>query len=209
MKLTVINLAHRTDRWAHITKEFEGYQIVRFDAVRHEHGWIGCLKSHGILLDLLIKTDDSGIYPVLEDDCTILCSREEFDTRWAKYQRFLKQREGEWDYFMVGGVHLEPTRIVCRDPFVVECDWGVNTHFIVHSKQSAQTMIDYAARDDWDTGCDNHLSRSHRGFIWVAYPMMCGWLDSPSDISSGYQDDMKIAFQKTIEKLEEFVKEAV
>ena len=209
MKLTVINLAHRTDRWAHITEEFKGYPIVRFDAVRHERGWIGCLKSHGILLNLLTKTDDSGIYPVLEDDCTILCSREEFDTRWAKYQRFLKQHEGEWDFFTMGGTYVQPLRIVCRDPFVIECGWSVATHFIVHSKQSAQTMIDYAARDDWDTACDNHLSRSHRGHIWIAYPMMCGWIKSPSDISDEYIDKCNAAFVETIKDLEKFVEEAL
>lgn len=187
---------------------FNGYPLARFNALTHpQGGWVGCMKSHAALLEQLMKEDDSGMYTVLEDDCTILCPRDEFDTKWAKYQLFLKQREGEWDLFTLGGIYVEPVRIVCRDPFVIECNWSVAIHFVVHSGRSAKTMIDYAAKDKWDTTCDNHLSRSHRGRIWIAYPMMCGWMRSASDISEEYQDRCSAAFDVSIKNLDEFVKE--
>jgi hypothetical protein len=80
--------------------------------------------------------------------------------------------------------------------------------FIVHSNRSAKTLIDYGAQDTWDTACDNHLSRNHRGKIWVAYPMMAWQLDDESSIASSEQKDVaRRAFVESVEALDKFVKE--
>lgn len=209
MHLNVINLAHRTDRWAHMGQAFAGLPLVRFDALKHEKGgWVGCLSSHAALLKDLVQRDGSGMYTVLEDDCTLLNTPEIFRKRWAKYQDYLAAHQGEWDYFMGGGTYLLPLRVVNRDPCIVECDWGVCTQFIVHSDRSAKTLIDYGAQAEWDTSCDNHLSRSHRGKIWVAYPMLAWQLDDVSDIASSEQKDVaRRAFVESVEALDKFVKE--
>lgn len=209
MHLNVINLAHRTDRWAHMGHTFAGLPLVRFDALADTRGgWVGCLKSHAALLKDLVQRDGSGMYTVLEDDCTMLNTPEIFRKRWAKYQDYLAAHQGEWDYFMGGGTYLLPLRVVNRDPCIVECDWGVCTQFIVHSDRSAKTMIDYGAQAEWDTSCDNHLSRSHRGKIWVAYPMLAWQLDDVSDIASSEQKDVaRRAFVESVEALDKFVKE--
>jgi len=209
MNLHVINLAHRTDRWAHMGRTFTGLPLVRFEALRDTRGgWVGCLKSHAALLKSLVRNDDSGMYAVLEDDCTMLNTLEIFKKRWAKYQDYLAAHQGEWDYFMGGGTYIEPLRVVNRDPCIVECNWGVCTQFIVHSRRSAKTLIDYGAKDSWDTGCDNHLSRTHRGKIWVAYPMLAWQLEDASDIASSEQQDVaRRAFVDCVERLDKFVKE--
>jgi hypothetical protein len=69
-------------------------------------------------------------------------------------------------------------------------------------------MVDYAAQDTWDTSCDNHLSRSHRGKIWVAYPMLAWQLDGESNIASVEQSNVtRRAFVESVETLDKFVKE--
>jgi hypothetical protein len=115
MNLNVINLAHRTDRWAHVGRTFTGLPLVRFDALRHEQGgWVGCLKSHGALLKQLMRNDGSGMYTVLEDDCTLLNTPEIFRSRWAKYQDYLAGASRAvgllhgWGYVSVAAARGEP-----------------------------------------------------------------------------------------------------
>ena len=167
MNFNVINLAHRQDRWKHIAETFSAFPLKRFDALTHpEGGWVGCLKSHGTLLKQLVEQDKNnvGMYTVLEDDCELLLPQEVFESKWEKYKKYLSEHMGEWDLFSGGGIYVTPNRIVCHDPFIIECDWSVAIHFVVHSSRSAQTMIDFAAQTEWDTSCDNHLSQSHRAW---------------------------------------------
>jgi hypothetical protein len=209
MNFNVINLAHRQDRWKHITETFSAFPLKRFNALTHpEGGWVGCLKSHGALLKQLVEQDKNnvGMYAVLEDDCELLIPQEVFESKWEKYKKYLSEHMGEWDFFSGGGIYVRPIRIVCHDPFIIECDWSVAIHFTVHTKRSAQTMIDFAAQTKWDTSCDNHLSENHRGRIWLPYPMMCGWIRSASDISEEYQDKCSLEFDASAKTLEEFVK---
>ena len=162
MNFNIINLAERKDRWKHIAESFPSFALKRFNALTHpKGGWVGCLKSHGALLSQLISQDKDnvGMYVVLEDDCELLSSPEAFEARWEKYRKYLAEHMGEWDFFSGGGAYVKPSRIVCHDPFIIECDWSVCTQFVVHTKRSAQTMIDYAAQTEWDTACDNNLAK--------------------------------------------------
>ena len=170
MNFNVINLAHRQDRWKHIAETFSAFPLKRFDALTHPTGgWVGCLKSHGALLTKLIEEDKNnvGMYTVLEDDCELLLSQEVFEAKWEKYKKYLSEHMGEWDFFSGGGIYVRPTRIVCHDPFIIECDWSVCLQFTVHTKRSAQTMIDFANQTEWDTACDNNLATKHRNKIWL------------------------------------------
>ena len=208
MNFNVINLAHRQDRWKHIAETFSAFPLKRFDALTHpEGGWVGCLKSHGTLLKQLVEQDKNnvGMYTVLEDDCELLLPQEVFESKWEKYKKYLSEHVGEWDLFSGGGIYVTPNRIVCHDPFIIECDWSVAIHFVVHSSRSAQTMIDFAAQTEWDTSCDNHLAQNHRGRIWLPYPMMCGWIRSVSDINEEYQDKCNVAFDASVKNLDDFV----
>lgn len=209
MNLNVINLASRPDRWFHICVSFIGHPVVRFNALTHPAGgWVGCTQSHAALLRKLQKEDASGMYAVLEDDCHLLCTRDEFDARWPKYKEYLAAHQGEWDLFLGGGIYPVPTRIVCRDPFIIECDWAVCLQFAVYTDRSAKTMIDYAEQTEWDTACDNNLARNHRGKIWLPYPMFCGQLEgTPSDIASPEQQAVVWSeFKKAVHTLDEFVR---
>jgi len=77
-----INLEHRTDRKEHILKEFERMnipndKIIRFNAIKHEKGYIGCGKSHiEILKDAYEKGYDHII--IFEDDFKFVATSEYF-----------------------------------------------------------------------------------------------------------------------------------
>ena len=169
------------------------------------------MKSHGALLTKLIEEDknDLGMYAVLEDDCELLQSQEVFEARWEKYKKYLSEHMGEWDVFSGGGIYVRPTRIVCHDPFIIECDWSVCLQFTVHTKQSAKTMIDFAAQKDWDTACDNNLATKHRNKIWLPYPMFCRQLEiGKSDIASDTQKEVvRVEFHNAVKVLDDFVAE--
>ena len=66
-----INLDHRTDRRIEIEKELSRYfsieKIQRFSAIRHDHGGIGCTKSHIAVLEMA-KEKGWKNYLVVEDD---------------------------------------------------------------------------------------------------------------------------------------------
>ncbi len=210
MNFNVINLATRQDRWKHMTETFSAFALKRFEALTDSRGgWVGCLKSHAALLTKLIQEDKGnlGMYVVLEDDCDLLHSQEVFEAKWDKYKKYLSEHMGEWDFFSGGGAYVRPSRVVCHDPFIIECDWSVCTQFVVHTKRSAKTMIDYAAQEKWDTACDNNLSRVHKGKIWLPYPMLCRQLETgKSDIASDAQKEkIKVAFEESAKALDAFV----
>lgn len=210
MNFNVINLAHRQDRWKHIAETFPAFPLKRFDALTHpKGGWAGCLKSHGALLKQLVEQDKNniGMYTVLEDDCELLQPQEVFEAKWEKYRKYLSEHMGEWDFFSGGGIYVKPTRIVCHDPFIIECDWSVCLQFIVHTKQSAKTMIDFAAQTEWETACDNNLAMKHRKKIWLPYPMFCRQLETgKSDIASDAQKEkVRVAFNDAAKVLDDFV----
>jgi len=70
-KIVYINLAHRTDRRALMEKEvlptFPADKVSRFEAVKHEHGIIGCVMSHIAVLEDAMKSGCKNIL-MLEDD---------------------------------------------------------------------------------------------------------------------------------------------
>ena len=83
-KIVYINLEHRTDRKAQIEEVLKDVsdKVVRFNAIKHPHGGIGCTRSHIAVLEMAQKEgwknvliiEDDGMwnkfevgYPILED----------------------------------------------------------------------------------------------------------------------------------------------
>ena len=71
MKISYINLEERKDRKKHIIEELTKYipedKIMRFDAIKHEHGFIGCAKSHLECIKLARKNNWENVM-IIEDD---------------------------------------------------------------------------------------------------------------------------------------------
>lgn len=77
----VINLASRTDRLAGFTAEIRRLgieRVVRFDAIRHENGNIGCTRSHAACARMMIDRGWEAVM-VCEDDARFIADRPELD----------------------------------------------------------------------------------------------------------------------------------
>ena len=61
-KVIYINLKERTDRNLKcleiLTKLFDKDKIIRFDAIKHEKGYIGCYKSHIGCLEIILENKE-------------------------------------------------------------------------------------------------------------------------------------------------------
>jgi len=210
-----INLDSCTERRNKMISDFDGalpdnFKLVRWNATRHRDGWKGCILSHTKVLSYLSEQEQSGLYIVLEDDCRLLDTKEVFKERLTKYYKYLKEHMGEWDVFLAGGIYLKPKRIVCRDPFIIESEWGVCSQFNIHSNKSAATVLDFGFNPEkWKKSIDTYLSSQHRGKIWLPYPFLCDQnLEYKSTIGSTdlYTQKIKKGFEDAKILLDEFVK---
>jgi len=100
-KVIYINLAHRTDRDAHMkqmTTVF-GNKVIRFEGIRDTPGCIGCAKSHIAVLELAIKENWKNVL-ILEDDA-----------EWNRYEMNYKKLESiasrPYDVILLGGVAVD------------------------------------------------------------------------------------------------------
>jgi len=211
-KLYVINLDEKPKRLAQIYSDFRGalpagFRIIRWKGNRQPEGWKGCILSHTELLKFLTTKHKSDYYLILEDDCRLLDMKSVFRERLPKYLDYLRTHSGEWNLFITGGIYPIPLRIVCRDPFIIECDWVVCSQFNIHSNQSAKSVIDYGTNPKkWQWSIDTYMAHQNRGKIWVPYPMMSTQYCTDSSISSqSYIDNIRNEFEKAVKIFDDFV----
>lgn len=104
-KVVYINLDHREDRRQIMKKFFEDGQIpedkiVRFSAIKHSTGDIGCTMSHAGVLRLAKKNGWKNVL-ILEDDL-----------QWLDFEQGYKQLEDlvqkpDWNVIMLVGWYLK------------------------------------------------------------------------------------------------------
>jgi glycosyl transferase family 25 len=68
-KVVYINLAKRTDRRQHMEEFIEPFRekVIRFEAIEHSNGMIGCVESHIEVLKMAIENRWKNVL-ILEDD---------------------------------------------------------------------------------------------------------------------------------------------
>ena len=100
-KVVYINLEDRTDRKEQIENELQKYfpieKIQRFNAIKHQHGGVGCVQSHIAILEMAIQNNWSN-YLVVEDDAM-----------WSNFQKgypLLEQLiQKSYDVITLGTAH--------------------------------------------------------------------------------------------------------
>jgi len=206
-----INLDARKDRAAQMEEDFkdmlsEDLKLIHWPATKHVNGWKGCILSHAAVLKHLTSTDKSGFYCVLEDDCKIN-SKDTFKDLLPKYITYLKDHSSEWDLFLAGGIYVKPTRIVCKDPYIIECSWIACSHFVIYNDKSAAEVIKYAESDKYDTGIDNFNARTNRNRIWVPYPLLCDQYTADTNIGNftDYLEKIRLGFKNVHLDLDKFI----
>ena len=104
-KVVYINLEHRTDRKEQIESELHKYfpseKIQRFNAIKHQHGGIGCTQSHIAILEMAIKENWNNVL-IVEDDAIW----SKFDQGYAKLQELIKK---PYDVITLGTVYAKYT----------------------------------------------------------------------------------------------------
>lgn len=99
LKTLYINLATRRDRLSHVQQQLHSIGIVgeRLDAIKMEHGYIGCTMSHIKCLELAIERNYSYVF-ICEDDITFTNPT----VMLASLEDFLASKM-EWDVLLLGG----------------------------------------------------------------------------------------------------------
>lgn len=102
-----INLDERTDRRQHMEEEcrkiFPSCEPIRFSAIQHAKGAIGCTMSHIACLQHAIREDWDHVV-ICEDDISFL-KPQIFCNRFAKAMEKLKSN---WDVILLGGNNVGP-----------------------------------------------------------------------------------------------------
>jgi len=100
-----INLAHRTDRRAHIEQQLNSVgltQFERFNAIRLPNGRVGCSLSHIKCLELAKEHGWPHVL-ICEDDTVFTNPRKLRDS----FQHFVQERK-EWDVLLWAGNNMPP-----------------------------------------------------------------------------------------------------
>jgi glycosyl transferase family 25 len=100
-KVIYINLDNRPDRkerlLSDLLQKIPKHKIVRFSAIKHTPGWIGCAKSHIAVLDMAQKNNWKNIL-VLEDDA-IMNKPDKVKTGYENLEKIVN---GNWDGICLG-----------------------------------------------------------------------------------------------------------
>jgi glycosyl transferase family 25 len=122
-KIVYINLEHRTDRKAQIEDVLKDVsdKVIRFNAIKEEHGGIGCTKSHIAVLEMAIREGWKN-YLVVEDDAVW----NKFDTGYPILE---KLAQTSYDVIVLGAV----VQRIDRKTYKLYSG-HTTTSYMVHSK---------------------------------------------------------------------------
>jgi len=124
-KVVYINLEERPDRRADVEKElsvFPSEKIMRFPAIKHRNGAIGCSMSHIAVVELAIQNNWKNVL-IVEDDMIW----NKFDVGYPIYQQLVSK---PFDVLCLGGACIQYDPTTYRAKFVSTATaYLVNNHY--------------------------------------------------------------------------------
>jgi glycosyl transferase family 25 len=188
-KAVYINLDHRIDRREHIKLELsqciDDNKIVRFSAISHDHGAIGCGLSHIAVLELAIAENWDNVF-IMEDD---LKWSSNFITGYNNLKKIIKSK---YDVIVLGGTYIKSY----KDSFkLIECQCALA--YIVN-KSYYHTLLQ-CFKDAVYELTKTYIPRKYaidvawkklqrRDNWYIIKPNMCNQLPSYSDIENTFKD---------------------
>ena len=124
-KVVYINLAHRTDRREQVEKElsiFPSEKVLRFDAIKHERGAIGCSLSHIAVLEMAIEKNWKNVL-IVEDD--MIWNNNQFDTGRKTLNNLISK---PYDVIVLGGTFVKYNPMTNK---LIECQ--TTTAYLIHN----------------------------------------------------------------------------
>jgi hypothetical protein len=188
----VINLLHRTDRWAQIQEDFKNttFRLERYDGVmvtdesisRKDRGYIGVARTH-IEIIKKAKQENKKTILILEDDCK---PEPNFQTHWYKIREYLDSNLDEWEIFNGGICGIEKLSKVIKidDTFIIKEKGGCFCHWLYINVDAA-----YDKLMQWeDKKQEIDLYYSHNFNHYTCYPLLAEQYNGYSDIGERNKD---------------------
>jgi GR25 family glycosyltransferase involved in LPS biosynthesis len=182
-----INLDSRTDRRAlfesqidelhtRYPADFSFFPVSRFSAIKHEHGAIGCSKSH---IECLRIAKNNGWDHVLifEDDAHLIHP----EILVHQVSSFLSRFHDNWDVLLLSGNNFPPFKIEAPDCFrVANCQ--VATCYLVCSRyydtllenfENSLAGLEANPENKPEFACDMYWKRLQRTDRWYLITPIC------------------------------------
>lgn len=186
-KVVYINLEHRTDRREQIEKELSiipSEKVLRFNAIKHNNGGIGCVQSHIAVLEMAISEGWSN-YLVVEDDATWV----NFDKSYPILEKLARD---PYDVIVLGSVfpkvdeRFKLTSCQTTTAFIVHRDYYQT--LLQNFKESCNLLIETG---NWSTyALDQYWKRIQPSGNWYGIvPSMMIQRPSFSDIDQCFRDN--------------------
>jgi len=171
--ILVINLAHRSDRWAQIQEDFLswGIPLERVEAVKDSPGWKGCWKSHKKCIQL---AKDRG-YPwvlVLEDDCY---PEGEGRQKFLELLPILWDDRKQFDIFLGGTGWIEEPKLLRNDPPIFSVK-STLTHFTLVTEDAYDRILDMEMSEPIDEFYKKYMR------TWCTVPHIANQRPGENDI---------------------------
>lgn len=220
-KAIYINLDHRQDRRQNMEKFFKDASIpdskvVRFSAIRHPVGMVGCGKSHIGALKLALQNNWGNIL-ILEDDMEWI----DFEQNYPKLEEVL---QSNWDVCMLTGRYLDmdPPKIkmaLHTNAYIVKKEYisTLLANFEEGQKILTTPKLSFMPKDirketmmkDHFHHIDVYWCKLQHKDNWVGmYPQMCQQIMTYSDINgqvmqvlNSYGDENGIFKQYILDRL--------
>ena len=182
-----INLDSRTDRrmlfenqieqlHTRYPGDFAFYPVSRFSAIRHEHGAIGCSKSHLECLRIA-KNNDWDHVLIFEDDAYLIHP----EILVHQVNSFLSRFRDEWDLALFSGNNFPPFKIEGSDCFrVANCQ--VATCYLVCSRyydalirnfEEGLEQLETKPENKPEFACDMYWKQLQRIDRWYLITPIC------------------------------------
>ena len=189
--IIVINLDHRTDRWAETTAAFPGMSLERFSAIKEPRGADGCRKSHLVVVRIAKERN----YPwvaIMEDDCT---PYPHFQHEYNSILPLLWKHRSEWDIFNSGPINLKSMHRLEHN--LVRVDTSTCTQFCIVNSTAYDGILEHVYGVD-HSEVDHYYEEKFR--IVTSAPPLTYQSKSKSDVQAYYTigdtDEFNIAYRK-------------
>ncbi len=184
----VPNLIERKDRFERMKDMLWDYGIAAnfWDATKNADGKLGLITTMKDIFKWCLEQNLERVI-ILEDDCDIVVSPQEFHSTMDKCCEDLDKIN--WDCFYMGIQHPAMFNH-WQTPNLLRVNLGYSTHAVGYSKKA----MEFVLQSHIDCPIDNFLCASFQKYntSYCSYPILCSQVPGHSDIYNNWIDWSKI-----------------
>jgi glycosyl transferase family 25 len=187
-KVVYINLEERTDRREEIEKQlsvFHHEKIVRFPAIKHRNGLIGCGMSHIAVVEMAIQNNWKNVL-IVEDDMIW----NQFNIGYPIYEKLVSN---PYDVICLSGACVEYDRQTYKAKYVSTATaYLVNNHYyqilVETLKEGLEKLTKNESNDSLYANDRIWMKLIERDNWFVIQPTMCTQKPGYSNIANKFVD---------------------